>query len=124
MVKVIAFLSRLPHVAHEQFKAHYEQQHVPMILELLPMLRCYERNYPDPARTRLRQEGVDGVLGYDAITLFKFADLEAFGAYKTAMKTPAIQNKILEDESKFLDRSKTRVFFLEEHVSADVPLQE
>lgn len=52
MIKLMVFLSRLPHVDREAFKAYYENKHAPMIPSRMPMLSGYERNYPDVSKLR------------------------------------------------------------------------
>jgi hypothetical protein len=52
MIKVVAFLTRLPHVDRKTFRDYYETRHVPLVESLLPMLGVYERNYPDVAKVR------------------------------------------------------------------------
>jgi hypothetical protein len=119
MIKVVVFLTRLPQVDREAFKAYYETSHAPMIARLLPMISGYERNYPEVGKVR-PPEGVtvDEAVGFDAMTVMRFADRAAFDAWKAALKDPETLRIIHEDEARFLDNTKTRLFVMDERLSA------
>jgi uncharacterized protein (TIGR02118 family) len=118
MIKLMAFVTRLPHVGREAFKAHYEARHAPLILRLMPSIRSYERNYPDFSKVRAPEgQSVDDVVGFDAVAILTFADREGLDAFKRAMRDPEILRQIQEDEAHFLDSSKSRLYVVEEHLS-------
>jgi hypothetical protein len=118
MIKVVAFLTRLPHVDREAFKAYYETRHAPMVHKLLPMLHVYERNYPDVAKVRPPAgQTIDEAVGFDALTVMKFKDREGYDAWKAALKDPETLRIIQEDEAKFLDNTKTRLFVMDERLN-------
>jgi hypothetical protein len=118
MIKVLVFLSRLPHIDREAFKAYYETKHAPMCEQLLPMVDLYQRNYPDPGKV-VPAEGrtLDETIGFDALTILKFNTPEAYDAHQAALRDPRTRQIILDDEANFLDRSKTRVFVVDERTS-------
>jgi uncharacterized protein (TIGR02118 family) len=119
MIKVVAFLTRLPHVDREAFKTYYETRHAPMVEKLLPMLAVYERNYPDVSKVRpTGGQSLDDAVGFDALTVMKFNDREAFSAWKAALKDPQTLRRIQDDEANFLDGAKTRLFVMDERASA------
>lgn len=114
IIKVLAFLSRLPHVDRAEFKSYYETHHAPMVSKLMPMLHFYERNYPDVSRLRPPEgKTVDDLVGFDAVTVMGFNDRAAFDAWKQALKDPETLRIIREDEAKFLDSGKTRLFVVD-----------
>ena len=118
MIKVVAFLSRLPGVEHDAFRAYYEGSHAPMVARLLPMLAVYERNYPDRAKVRpAAGQTIDAAIGFDAMTVMKFADRAGFDAWKAALRDEDTLRIIREDEAKFLDSTKTRLFVMDECVT-------
>lgn len=118
MIKVVAFLTRLPHVDREAFKAYYEDRHAPMVARLLPMLHVYERNYPDAAKVRPAEgQTLDEAIGFDALTVMKFKDREAFRAWKAALADPETLAIIQADEAQFLDNTKTRLFVMDERLA-------
>jgi uncharacterized protein (TIGR02118 family) len=119
MIKVMVFLTRLPHLSRDAFKDYYETQHVPLIEKLLPMIEGYERNYPDAAKVRPADgQTVDEAIGFDALTVMKFEDRESFNAWKAALKDPETLGVIHADEARFLDNAKTRLFVMDERLSA------
>jgi uncharacterized protein (TIGR02118 family) len=120
MIKVVAFLTRLPGVDREAFKAYYENNHVPMVRKLLPMLGDgYERNYPDVSKVRPAEgQSLDEAVGFDALTVMRFENRNDYDAWKAAIRDPETLRKIQEDEAKFLDNTKTRMFVMDERKSA------
>jgi hypothetical protein len=115
----MAFLSRLPHVDRDAFKAYYETKHAPLIQTLLPSIETYERNYPDVSKVRPAPgQSLDEAVGFDVVTVFRFSGAEGFDAFKRAMRDPQIAEAIERDEANFLDRAKSRLFVVDERVSA------
>jgi uncharacterized protein (TIGR02118 family) len=118
MIKLMAFVSRLPQVEREAFKAYYESRHAPLILKLMPSIRSYQRNYPDFSKVRPPEgKTADEVVGFDAVAIIGFADRDGLEAFKRAMRDPEITRLIQEDEAHFLDGSKSRLYIVDEQVS-------
>jgi EthD domain len=116
MLKVLAFLSKRRDMETGAFIEYYEQNHVPLILSLAPAPIVYKRRY-------LVRDDEIGPLPADAIacdvvTELGFADREAFLAWGAAVRTGKPGEAVAADEAKFLDRSKTRSFVVEEHVTS------
>ena len=119
MIKLIVFLNRLPHLDRAAFRQYYETVHAPKIARLLPMMAGYERNYPDAGKVRPEEgQSLDEAIGFDALTVMKFASREDFSAWKAAMKDPELMRIIREDEANFLDSSSMRLFVVDECVNA------
>ena len=90
---------------------YYENHHVPLVLSLAPMPRVYKRNYllrGDPAN--LESPAID----FDVVTEMVWDDRAGFENWVTSLGVPAIA----EDEARFLDRSKTKAYVIDEGVSA------
>ena len=118
MIKLIAFLSRLPHVSHEEFKAYYEAHHAPLVLSHMPSIRGYERNYPDLSKVRPPEgKTLADMIDWDAMTVIRFKDREALNAYKAVMRDEAVMAIIRADEATFLDGAKSRLFMVDEHIT-------
>lgn len=118
MIKLVAFLTRLPHVTHDAFRDYYENQHVPLVLNLMPSICGYERNYPDLSKVRPPEgKTVADVIDWDAMTVFRFHDRDGLNAYKAVMRDETAMAIIRADEAKFLDGSKSRLFMVDEHLS-------
>lgn len=111
MIKIIALVSARPGMKRDDFIRRYEEGHVPLVLRHFPMLSLYKRNYVLPAQPA----GVAVLPDFDAQTELGFqtpADLEAF-----RQKMQAVAVEIAQDEEQFLDRSRTRLTFVDERIS-------
>lgn len=111
MFKVFAYLTKREGSTREEFIDYYENHHVPLVLSLAPMPRVYKRNY-------LRQDDAASLespaIGFDVVTEMAWDDRASMENWITALGVPAIA----EDEARFLDRSKTRAYVIDERVSA------
>ena len=115
MYKSIALLKCKPGLSREEFISYYENNHAPLILRTLPGVRGYCRNCIDP-------EGAFVSAGaaprdFDVITELWFADRAAYDAAMQHHARPEVAAAIAADEENFLDRSKTRMFVVDERDS-------
>lgn len=113
MIKAIALLKARAGLPHHDFVDYYETRHVPLIRGLLPEVLDYRRNY-------LRFEGAvisEGASSpdFDVITEMRFADRASFERMMALATRADVAQRIAEDEEHFLDRSRTRMFLVEEH---------
>ena len=115
MFKVFAFLTKKEGLAMEAFIDNYEHKHVPLICSLAPMPKLYKRRYlvRDQALT---QSG--GAVDFDVMTELEFVDQTAFQAWMTRLSEPGIGEQVATDEARFLDRSRTRAYMVDERVTA------
>ena len=65
----------------------------------------------------LTKEG--GVVDFDVMTELEFPDRAAFLAWMTQLSGPGAGEQVAADEAKFLDRSRTRAYVVEEHVTSE-----
>lgn len=115
MTKSIALLRRRADLSRQQFIDYYERRHAPLILSLLPGIVEYRRNFAlfDGAYVNPGAAPFD----FDVVTELWFADYDAAMAVAVL---PDVAARIAADEANFLDRSATRMFVVEEHVSGVV----
>ena len=115
MFKVFAFLTKKDGLKMEAFIDHYEHKHVPLICSLAPTPKLYKRRYltRDQALTRS-----GGAVDFDVMTELGFADQAEFQAWMTKLSEPGIGEQVAADEARFLDRSRTRAYVVDEHVTA------
>jgi hypothetical protein len=66
MIRVHAFMVRLPSVSRDEFREHYEQIHVPTALPILGGTQTYVRHH-------VREE-LHGAPPFDCMTLFEYPD--------------------------------------------------
>jgi uncharacterized protein (TIGR02118 family) len=110
MFKVLAFLTKKEGIEMHAFVDYYENNHVPLIrsLSLTPIV--YKRRY------LVRGEG--GAVDFDVVTELGFPDRAAFVAWMAQLSGPGAGEQVAADEAKFLDRSRTRAYVVEEHVTS------
>lgn len=112
MLKVFAFLTKKPGLETQSFIDYYENHHVPLVCSLAAAPVVYKRNYVVRGDAFNREhESID----FDVVTELVFTDRPAFVAWIQKLSV----EEIGEDERQFLDRSKTRAYVIEEHVTAE-----
>ncbi len=115
-MKLMLLFSRKPGMSFDEFRDHYETKHAPMSLRILPFFKSYTRNYV--RQREAYQPGDDGVArprpDFDVATEIRFASKSDFDRMIAAFAEPAIWKQIDEDMDKFVDRSKSRTFIVDE----------
>ncbi|SEP44640.1 EthD domain-containing protein [Amycolatopsis saalfeldensis] len=101
MYRVLALLSKRQSLSFEEFADHYENRHVPLVLGLPVRPDAYVRHYVKPGRAAESA-------GCDVVSQLDFQDRDAYKAWLSVMFAP--DSGIVEDEDRFLDRSRTRSF--------------
>ncbi len=107
MIKMISLVFKKPGLTDEEFKSYWRGKHGALAGKIIPGLRRYTQNH----FIRLPGSKYEG----DGFVEIWFDDLEGFNKYLAWRQTPAAQ-PLLEDESKFLDRSKTVRYVVEEFI--------
>ncbi|MFD5828276.1 EthD domain-containing protein [Lentzea sp. NPDC060358] len=109
MITVVVLLKAKEGLTREEFVDHYENRHVPLVLGVAPMIVHYARHYlPEADMAGHPSE-------YDCMTQLKFEDRAARRAWLTAVLAEG--SGVAEDEERFLDRSATRSWTVDERVS-------
>ena len=112
MYKTITLLKRRDGMSLDDFIAYYEAHHR-LIGE--KYLRGRAERY---FRRYLRPRDDSGVpTDYDVVTEVWFADRAAFDATLAVLMQPDAAAEIAADEERLFDRSKIRMFAVEEHES-------
>jgi uncharacterized protein (TIGR02118 family) len=115
MYKVIALLARRADLTHAAFVDYYESRHAPLILELMPGIQGYRRNFLDPAGMIVQAGGATP--DFDVVTELWFADRAAFQAAMRVFDDPAMMERLAQDEANLFDRGRTRFIAVEERIS-------
>jgi len=110
VIKVFAFLTKREDIDTKAFIDHYENHHVPLVLSLAPSPIVYKRNYVVRGDELNRE---DDALAFDVVTELVFADREAYLAWIHLLGVEAIAT----DEQRFLDRSRTRAYVIDERTA-------
>lgn len=116
MYKSIALLKCKPGLSREAFIKYYETRHVPLIRSLLPQICGYRRNFIHPEGAYINEAAAER--DFDVITEIWFADQAAYEAAMVLSAQPEIGGRIAADEENFLDRTHTRMFVVDEYLSA------
>jgi EthD domain len=111
MLKVFAYLTKREGLATQEFIDYYENHHVPLVLGLAsaPPL-VYKRNYLVRGDEFNRE---DDAIDFDVVTELVFSDRSGFIQWIEDLSVDAVGT----DEEKFLDRSRTRAYVIEERAT-------
>jgi uncharacterized protein (TIGR02118 family) len=115
MFKVFGFLTKRSGMETRDFIDYYEKRHIPLICSLAPTPIVYKRRY------LMRDEKLTtggGEVDFDVMTELVFPDLPAFLAWMARLSGPEAGEQVAADEAKFLDRSRTKAYVVEEHVTS------
>jgi hypothetical protein len=108
VLRVLAFIRRLPGVSRDEFRSHYEEIHVPTALPSLAGICGYVRYH-------LREE-IHGAPDFDCMTRFEYPDAAA--ARDTFARTEGPEgDAIRRDERTFMDKPAIVFFPVEESSS-------
>lgn len=113
MYKVIALLARRADLSHAAFVDYYESRHAPLILELMPGIVGYRRNFLGPMIVQAGGATPD----FDVVTELWFADQAAFEAGMRAFEDPQVMQRLADDEENLFDRRRTRFIAVDERSS-------
>jgi hypothetical protein len=115
MYKIFSFLKRREGLSLDEFQDYYENHHIPLILSLAPSPQIYRRRYlPQEAELTKSENGIP----YDVTTELGFTDEATFLTWMTALFAPGTAEKVIADEERFLDRSKTCAYAVRECITA------
>ncbi len=115
MLKVFGFLTKREGIETQAFIDYYENNHVPLICSLAPAPMVYKRNYLLRGDELNRE---DNAIGFDVVTELVFPDRAAYLAWRAQLSKPGAGERVVADEEKFLDRSRTRACVIEECVTS------
>jgi hypothetical protein len=105
MIRVLAFIRRLPNVSRDAFRTHYEQVHVRVALPFLTGTTGYLRHH-------VREE-LFGRPDFDCMTRFEYPDPAAVRAVFERIEGPGA-DAIRRDERRFMDKPAIVFFPVEE----------
>ncbi len=115
MIRVLAFIRRLPGVSRDAFRSHYEEIHVPIALPFLTGTRGYVRHH-------VREE-LYGRTDFDCMTRFEYPDPATVRAVFERTEGPQA-DAIRRDERTFMDKPAIVFFPVEEGPTWEAPTSE
>ena len=113
MAKLVALMKIRPDISLAAAQSLYEEEHVPLVMNLMPMIREYRRNYL--ARAAAASTGSPD---FDVITELWFENRAGYERMLADHENPEVSGAIARDEENCFDRSKTRFFVVEEAETA------
>lgn len=107
MPKIVALFQRNPSLSPEEFRRHYEQSHVPLILaQGRPFITGYSRSYldhSDPYRIIGGGLAAHGnAPAFDVMTQLEFRDRDAMEGFFRAGREAELAARKRADEARFL----------------------
>ncbi len=109
MITVVVLLKARAGLSRDEFVDHYENHHVPLVLRIAPAPVYSARHYlPEADMSGFPSE-------HDVMTQLKFTDEASYRAWLS--RVLAADSGVAEDEARFLDRSRTRSWTVDERVS-------
>jgi uncharacterized protein (TIGR02118 family) len=116
MKKIVSLLKRRPGMSFDEFRTHYETQHVPLAMRLFgnEFFYDYRQNFVEIATELETGEEVATADRWDCITeiWFKDGDLERFQNLLAGGSDAATE--LSNDEEKFIDRSQVVLMIVDE----------
>ena len=113
MFKVIALITRRPDMTREQFTTYYANNHVKLVWRVFPWTADYRRNFIDLTQSII-SPGLPAP-DFDSITEMWFHDRAGYDRMLNVHAEPELDATMKADEGRFMDRTKTRFFIVEEH---------
>ncbi len=119
MIKLVYCVCRRPDLTEEAFRKYWLEQHAPLVRSVAKAIGAirYVQSHtvqPEINAALMRTRGLEPP--YDGITEVWWQDLETFQAAAASPEAKAARKQLLEDEARFIDFSRSRVFMTEEHV--------
>jgi len=112
MFKVVVLVTRKEGMSRVDFIRHYETVHVPLVRSSFPQLIEYRRNYVDLEGAILSPDAV--MPNCDSITEMWFEDRAGYDQMVAANDHPVIGAALADDAAKFMNLTKTSIFFVDE----------
>lgn len=113
--KLIALMRARSDLPPSVVRALYEDEHAPLVMRLMPMIRDYRRNYLDRQSTVLAPGAAWP--DFDIVTELWFDDVAGLEAFQHAMAEGPEGKALRADSARFLVRGATRVLCVDEEVT-------
>lgn len=116
-ITLITLLKRREGMSKADFLAYYESRHRLIGEKVLAgWATRYVRRHLHP------MDGTDAPHDFDVVLEIDFPDETALEGFFAAASDPAVMAEIAEDEERLFDRSRMRIYRVEEHASQLPPI--
>jgi len=120
MLKIIICMKRRPEMSRAEFLRYWKEHHAKVVTEVAgPMgmrRNVHNHTIATPIDGRLRQGRGAEMDDYDGVAETWFDSLEVLTAATSSEEGRRAARLLAEDEARFIDFSRSRIFFVEEHV--------
>lgn len=119
MIKLTFCLHRLPHLSREAFQHYWREEHAPLVarhaetLGIRRYVQCHAETHEFNAAVRASREAPEM---YDGVAELWWDSWEALFAAGENPGNADAAAALLEDERKFIDLSRSPLWFGREHV--------
>jgi uncharacterized protein (TIGR02118 family) len=118
MIKMVTLIPRKKDMSREEFIDYYENQHVPLVMELFPQIKKCTRNYPSTDNFHYISSASLPKVPFDAVTEHWYADQTSYNEMMAQfVSDPDKFRRLSEDEAKFCDKERMIMFMVEEHAT-------
>lgn len=117
MIKLTFCLVRLPHLSREAFQRYWFETHGPLVAsvaETLQIRRYVQLHSLGPEASAPLRASREGPEDYDGVAELWFDSLEALAANGQRPEARAAAALLLEDERRFIDLSRSPLWWGEE----------
>ena len=121
MLKLIMCVKRLPTLTREEFDKHWQNDHAPLvrkhadILGIRRYIQTTPLNNPNAQQT-LQQGRGSGHVDFDGCAELWWDDLTSHLAARKTEQGLAALRELIEDERRFVDLSRSQLWYGEERV--------
>ena len=120
MLKIIICMKRKPNMSQAEFLRYWRQDHAKVVAEVAgPMgmrRNVHNHTIATPIDERIRRGRGAEMDDYDGVAESWFDSYEALVAATSSEDGRRAAARLAEDEARFIDFSRSRIFFVEEHV--------
>jgi len=119
MIKLTFCLHRLPHLSRDAFQTYWRETHAPLVASVADTLGI-KRYVQSHARAHKVDAAIQASRGspesYDGVAELWWESWEQFFAAGSNPGSEEANALLLEDERKFIDLTRSPLWFNEEHV--------
>jgi uncharacterized protein (TIGR02118 family) len=120
MLKIIICMKRRPEMSRAEFLRYWKEDHAKVVAEVAGLMgmrrNVHNHTITTPIDERLRRGRGAQMDDYDGVAESWFDSLDALIAATSSEEGRRAARRLAEDEARFIDFSRSRIFFVEEHV--------
>ena len=118
MIKLVFCLRRLPHLSRQEFQRYWLESHGPLVRELAPhlgMKRYVQVHTVTSAFSEAMSRHRGAPDDFDGVAELWWDSVDDFARAGTTKEGRDAGRRLLEDEKRFIDLTRSPIWFGEEH---------